>query len=52
MKEMVAEMYDLFDMHEKATQMRLYVKKPSEEEKAATQMQLQKLQLENAKIHS
>ncbi len=52
MKDMVAEMFDLFDMHEKATQMRLYVKEPSEEEKAMQQMTLRKLQLENEKLQT
>ena len=50
MKEMVAEMFDLFDMHEKATAMRLYVKEPSKEEQMAQQMAVQKMQLENAKL--
>jgi len=52
MKTMVAEMYDLFDMHEEATKMRLYEPQPSEEEKMAQQLQLQKLQLDNQKIQT
>ncbi len=50
MKEMVAEMYDLFDMHERATALRLYKPEPSPEQKAAQQLQLQKAQLDNQKV--
>ena len=49
---MVAEMYDLFDMHEDATKMRLYKPEPSEEEKLAQQLQLQNAQLENTKLEA
>ena len=48
-KDMVAEMYDLFDMHEKATQIRAYQKQPSEVEIAAQQLQIENAKLENMK---
>ena len=50
LKEMVAEMYDLFDMHEQASELRAYNPEPSEEEKMAQQLQLQNAQLENQKL--
>ncbi len=50
MKEMVAEMYDLFDMHDAATKLRLYQPQPSPEQQAAQQLQLKNAELENAKI--
>jgi hypothetical protein len=52
MKSMVAEMYDLFDMHEDATKLRLYTPQPSEEEIALQQLQLQNAQLENVKLQT
>ncbi len=52
MKEMVAEMLDLFDMHEKATELRLYEKKPSQEEQAMMQMQMKEKQLELQKLET
>ncbi len=51
-KDMVAEMMDLFDMHEQATKLRLYKKEPSPEEQMASQMQLQKMQLEIQKLQT
>ncbi len=50
MKEMVAEMYDLFDMHDAATKLRLYQPQPSPEQQAAQQLQIKNAELENAKI--
>jgi len=47
---MVARMYDLFNMHEEATKLRLYVPEPSEEEKMQVQLQLQNMMLENEKL--
>ena len=44
--EIVAEMYDNFDMHEKATKLRLYKREPSPEEQMMQQLQMQKAQLE------
>ncbi len=52
MKNMVAEMFDLFDMHEDATAMRLYEKKPSPEEQAMQKMQMQEQQLKNQKLQT
>ena len=49
-KDMVAEMYDLFGMHQKATELRLFEREPSPEEMMAQQLQLQNAQLENQKI--
>jgi len=51
-KEMVAEMYDLFDMHEQANALRLYQPQPTPEEQQAKMLQLQNLQLENVKLQS
>ncbi len=50
LKDMVAEMYDLFDMHEKATELRLFEPKPSPEEVQAQKLQLANAELENQKI--
>jgi len=50
MSGLVAEMYELFDMHAEASAVRNYKPEPSPEEKAAQQLQLQNAQLENAKL--
>jgi len=49
-KDMVAEMFDLFDMHEKATEMRSFSPQPSPEQMMMQQLEMQKAQLENEKI--
>ena len=51
-KDMVAEMFDLFDMHEKASNIRMYQHEPSEQEQMAQQLQVQKMQLENGKLQT
>ena len=51
-RELVAEMFELFDMYDKAEQLRMYKPQPSPQEQAASQMQLQKLQLENGKLQA
>ena len=52
LNSLVAEMYDLFDMHEKANELRSYEPKPSEAEIAMQQMELMKVQLENQKLQT
>ena len=49
---LVAQMYDLFDMKDKANELRNYKPEPSEQEKIAQQMQIQKAQLELQKLQS
>lgn len=52
LKAIVAEMHDLFNMHEEATRIRLYVKEPSEQEKQMVQMEIQKAGLEMQKLQT
>ncbi len=50
LNELVAEMFELFDMYDKAAELRNYKPEPSEAEQAMQQMEMQKLQLENQKL--
>ncbi len=52
MKSMVAEMFDLFDMHATATATRMYKKEPSQEEQAMMQMKLKEQQLNLQKLET
>lgn len=52
LKMMVAEMYELFDMHDEATKLRLFVPQPSPEQQAMQKMEMQKVQLEMQKLQT
>ncbi len=49
---LVAQMFSLFDMHEKAAELESYVYQPSEQEQIMMQLEQQKLQLEVVKLQA
>lgn len=50
--ELVAEMFELFDMYDKAEALRTYRPEPSEQDLMMQELEMQKLQLENAKLQA
>lgn len=50
--ELVAEMFELFDMYDKAEALRTYRPEPSQQDVAIQQLELQALQLANGKIQA
>lgn len=50
--ELVAEMFELFDMYDKAEALRAYRPEPSENDKMIQQLELQAMQLANNKIQA
>lgn len=52
LNELVAEMFELFDMYDKAEALRTYAPEPSEQDILVNQLSIQKLQLENQEIEA
>jgi hypothetical protein len=50
LNSLVAEMFDLFDMHEKANNLRSFVPQPSQEQIMMQQLEIENKTLENEKI--
>ena len=49
---LVAKMYELFDMHEDANELRNYKPEPSQQQQMAQQLQMQEQQLKNSKLQA